>query len=51
MFAINVSYWFNIATAIFCLCFGNFLQGTMFLVAASVFYAAELIVKELRSDK
>ena len=48
MFTVSFMYWMNIAFAIFSGFMGNFIQATVFLVGASVFFAAELIVKEIR---
>lgn len=51
MFTISLMYWMNITLAVVCGFMGNFIQATIFLGIASVYYAAELIVKELRSNK
>lgn len=51
LFTTNVMFWFNITLAILLCSFENTLQATMFLVLAGVFFAAELVIKELRDLK
>ena len=46
---VNFQYWFNIIVCLVCCAFGNWIQATIFLGIASVFFAAELIIKEIRN--
>lgn len=44
---INFLYWFNIVLSIVVALFGNWTQATVLLCIATVYYAAELIIKEI----
>ncbi len=46
---INRMYWINIVFALACAAFDSWIQGTIFLAIANVFYAAELTIKELKN--
>lgn len=45
----NFLFWFNIALSLFCAYFNNFIQATVFLGIAALWYATELIIKEIRN--
>ena len=51
LFTASVMFWMNITFAILCAVFDNFIQATVFLAAAGSFFAAELVIKEMRDLK
>ena len=51
LFTTSVMFWMNITFAIFSATFDNFIQATVFLAAAGSFFAAELVIEEIRDLK
>lgn len=49
--AINFQYWFSIALSIFSAFFDLWVQATIWLGIAAVWFATEIIVKEIRGAR